>query len=161
MNAAAAGRPPPALAARFTLAEQAVLALVAAETVRRGDCRLAISHIAAVAGVSRSTVKNAIREAKRLGLVTVEERKLTGFRNLSNVVRIVSPEWQAWNRLARHSPDRGSGVKSSTRTPTDSSRPMNSGPSARSKGCRQAAGDPDGSEQETSRAGGRTDRAMR
>ncbi len=49
--------------------EQAALSLVAAETARRGDCRLAIEHIASVAGVSRSTVKAAIREARKLGLL--------------------------------------------------------------------------------------------
>jgi hypothetical protein len=61
---AASGRLPPGLAARFTLAEQAVLALVAAEVARRKDCRLSIENMAAVAGVCRSTVKNAIREAQ-------------------------------------------------------------------------------------------------
>ncbi|MFC6743874.1 helix-turn-helix domain-containing protein [Methylobacterium persicinum] len=98
---AASGRLPPGLAARFTLAEQAVLALVAAETARRGDCRLAVGHLAAIAGVAETTVRNAIREAAKLGLVTVEERRVTGFRNDTNIVRIVSPEWQAWARLAR------------------------------------------------------------
>ena len=125
---AASGRLPPALAARFTLAEQAVLAMVAAETARRGDCRLAIEHVAALCGVSRSTVKNAIREAQVLGLLAVKERRVTGFRNLPNVVRIVSPEWIGWLRLARkdalrsehaHRPShQGGGVKSSTRTGT-------------------------------------------
>jgi diguanylate cyclase (GGDEF)-like protein len=52
---AASGRLPPGLAARFTLAEQAVLALVAAETVRRKDCRLSIENMAAVGGVCRLT----------------------------------------------------------------------------------------------------------
>src|SRR3954465_5491621 len=37
---AASGCLPPALAARFTLAEQAALAVVAAEHRKRGDCRL-------------------------------------------------------------------------------------------------------------------------
>lgn len=98
---AASGRLPPALATKFTPGEQAALSLVAAETARRGDCRLAIEHMAALAGVSRSTVKAAIREAKKLGLLTVEERRITGFRNDTNVVRIISPEWTAWLRLAR------------------------------------------------------------
>lgn len=98
---AASGRLPPALAARFTLAEQAVLALVAAETCRRKDCRLPVGGLAAIAGVSETTVRNAIREAVRLGMITVEERRLTGFRNDTNVVRIVSPEWVAWLRLTR------------------------------------------------------------
>ena len=98
---AASGRLPPALAARFTLAEHAVLALVAAETARRGDCQLAIEHMAAVVGVSRSTVRNAIREARKLRLLAVEERRITGRRSGTNIVRIVSPEWVAWLRLAR------------------------------------------------------------
>jgi hypothetical protein len=129
---AASGRLPPGLAARFTLAEQAVLSLVAAETARRKDCRLSIENMAAVAGASRSTVKNAIREAVRLGLVTVEERQITGWRNDTNIVRIVSREWTAWLRLARTrdplsrlgssspaAPARGGGVKSVTTTPTE------------------------------------------
>ncbi|WP_156652665.1 hypothetical protein [Methylobacterium sp. Leaf86] len=115
---AASGRLPPGIAARFTLAETAVLAIVSAETTRRGDCRMYVDHIAAVAGVSRSTVKTAIRQARTLGLITVEERPQTAFRNLSNVVRIVSKEWTAWLRLARTLPARGGGVNSSTSTNT-------------------------------------------
>src|SRR6476469_7230734 len=42
---AASGRLPPQLAARFTLAEAAVLAVVASEVVRRGECRLCIAHL--------------------------------------------------------------------------------------------------------------------
>ena len=44
-------------------------------------------------------VQNAIREAARLGLLTVEERRREGRRNLPNVVRIISKEWTGW--LAR------------------------------------------------------------
>jgi hypothetical protein len=115
---AASGRLPPGLAARFTLAEQAVLALVAAEVARRKDCRLSVENMAAVAGVCRSTVKNAIREAQRLGLLTVEERQVTGWRNDTNIVGIVSREWTAWLRLARRTLPSGGGVKSVTTTPT-------------------------------------------
>lgn len=123
---AASGRLSPGLAARFTLAEQAVLALVAAEVARRGDCRLAVGHLAAIVGVAETTVRNAIREAKRLGLLTVEERRVTGLRNDTNIVRIVSPEWTAWLRLARKgtapdthpSPAQGRGCKFAQRTPT-------------------------------------------
>jgi hypothetical protein len=44
-------------------------------------------------------VQNAIREAARLGLVTIEERRRQGRRNLPNVVWIISKEWTMW--LAR------------------------------------------------------------
>jgi len=120
---AAAGRLPPQLAARFTLAEAAVLAVVAAEAAKRGDCRLCHEHVAAVAGVSRTTVKATLRRARVLGLVTIEERRAAAWRNLPNVVRIVSREWQAWMRLARRSPGVGGGVESapptSTQVPAD------------------------------------------
>src|SRR3954451_2583753 len=56
---AASGCLPPDLAARFTLAEQATLAMVAAEHRRRDYCRLTNKEIADVTGVSITTVKNA------------------------------------------------------------------------------------------------------
>jgi hypothetical protein len=108
---AASGAIPPALASRFTLAEQAVLAVVAAEHRKCGDCRLTNKEIADVAGVSITTVKNALRAARGLNLISIEERRLTAFRNASNVVRIVSPEWRAWLRL-------GGGGKSVPCSPT-------------------------------------------
>ncbi len=63
---AASGALPPALASRFTLAEQAVLAVVAAEHRKRGDCRLTNKEVADVAGVSVTTVKNALRAARSI-----------------------------------------------------------------------------------------------
>lgn len=107
---AASGRMPPAIAARFTLAEQSVLSLIAAETARRKDCRLSVGGMAAIAGVSETTVRNAIREAVKLGLLTVEERRLTGWRSDTNILRIISAEWTAWLRLTRRSPNPGSGL---------------------------------------------------
>ena len=96
---AASGALPPALAARFTLAEVAVLAVLAAEHRKGGDCRLTNKEIADVAGVCLTSVKNALRAARALNLLSIEERRLTAFRNDSNVVRITSPEWRAWLRL--------------------------------------------------------------
>src|SRR3954468_7233900 len=116
---AASGALPPALAARFTLAETAVLAVVAAEVLRHSRCTLVIGHIAALAGVSETTVRNALRAARGLGLLTIEEQRLTAWRNAPNVVRIVSREWQAWLRL-RVSKERalGGGCKLVNPTPT-------------------------------------------
>src|SRR5829696_304776 len=108
---AASGALPPALASRFTLAEVAVLGVVAAEHRKRGDCRLTNKEIADVAGVSITTVKNALRAARALNLLSIEERRLTAFRNASNVVRIVDAGWRAWLRL-------GGGGKSAPRSPT-------------------------------------------
>ncbi|MCJ2139432.1 GntR family transcriptional regulator [Methylobacterium sp. E-066] len=166
---AASGRLPPGLAARFTLAEQAVLSLVAAEVVRRKDCRLAVGHLAAIVGVAETTVRNAIREAVKLGLVTVEERRITGFRNATNIVRIVSSEWTAWLRLARkgsvlntHSSlPQGGGCKSPKRTPTQVLDLRDSGKTEPKASCRGAAGDLDRSGRAGIHVGRKAGRAMR
>ena len=164
---ASSGRLPPAIAARFTLAEQGVLSLVAAEVARRKDCRLAVGHLASIVGVAETTVRNAIREALKLGLVTVEERRVTGFRNDTNIVRIVSAEWTAWLRLARRSPmpgsgllltpdQKGGGCKSPKGTPTAVLDLEKTRPEEAQKGCRGAAGNPDRSDPVRIRAAGRT-----
>jgi len=68
-------------------------------------------------------VKNAVREAARLGLLTVQERRREGRRNLPNVVRIVSKEWTTWlargGRSSRPQAEPSIGVKKIT--PTDNS----------------------------------------
>ncbi|ACA19063.1 hypothetical protein M446_4731 [Methylobacterium sp. 4-46] len=46
-------------------------------------------------------VRNALREAAHRGLVPIEERAISGWRNDTNVVRLVSEEWRSWLRLAR------------------------------------------------------------
>lgn len=109
----AAGRLPPQIAARYTLAQHAVMAVIAAETARRGDCRLCHAHIAALAGVSRSTVRATIRHARALGHVTVEERRLSAWRNDSSIVRIVSREWLGWLRLVRRRDRHGGDISAS------------------------------------------------
>src|SRR5215218_9932422 len=96
---AASGPMPPALACKFTVSELAVLRIVSDEVRQHGQCARCVDEIAARAGVCRRMVKNAIRTAARLGLLTVEERRRKGRRNLPNVVRIVSKEWISW--LAR------------------------------------------------------------
>jgi hypothetical protein len=112
---AASGCLPPALAAHFTLAETAVLALVAAEVRKRGACTLTIGHLAALAGVCDTTVRNALRQAEALGFVRIEERRLTGWRNAPNLVTVTSPEWRVWLRLHRPT---GGGCKLAKSTPT-------------------------------------------
>ena len=98
---AASGRLPPNLASHFTTAEVAVLAVIAVEVAKGADCTLAIGNIAGLAGVGETSVRRALRTAQALGLITVEERRVSAFRNLTNVVRITSLEWQAWMRLPR------------------------------------------------------------
>src|SRR4028118_1728243 len=92
---------PPAIAARFTVGEQAALAVIAQEVARHGSCTLFIEKIAALAGVTRSTVKRALKEAHGLGFIRIEERRLTGWRNDANVVTLVDPGWLMWLRMRR------------------------------------------------------------
>ncbi|KQQ11542.1 hypothetical protein ASF56_24760 [Methylobacterium sp. Leaf122] len=111
---AASGRLPPALAWKFTTAELAVLSLVAAEVAKHGRCTLAHGHLAAVAGVSVSSVKRAMTAAREAGLIEVEVRRVSAFRNDTNIVTITSREWLSWLRLARQ----GGGVQVGTDTHT-------------------------------------------
>jgi len=90
---------PPALAARFTVGELAVLRIVGDEVRASGLCGLCIDAIAARAGVCRRTAQNAIRQAARLGLLTIQERRREGQKNLPNIIRVISREWLAWLRL--------------------------------------------------------------
>jgi hypothetical protein len=101
---------PPTLACRFTVGELAVLRIVSDAVRDGGQCCKTIPEIAARAGVSRRLAQNAIREAARQGLITVQERRREGRRNDANVVQIISAEWRAWIK-------RGSGCNS--KRPTD------------------------------------------
>src|SRR3954447_5796226 len=120
---AASGPMPPALACKFTVSELAVLRIIGDEVHQHGHCARCVDEIAARAGVCRRMVQNTLREAARLGLVTVEERRREGRRNLPNVIRIVSKEWTIWlargGRSTRPAAELLIGVKKIT--PTDSS----------------------------------------
>jgi hypothetical protein len=96
---AASGPMPPALAAHFTVAELAALRIIGDEVRTRGTCTRSIAELAARAGVGRTSVQNAVRRAASLGLLHVRERRLTAFRNDTNVLTVVSPEWRTWLRL--------------------------------------------------------------
>lgn len=93
---ASSGPLPPPLAASFTTSEQAVLRIVADECRSKGACTRSIAEIAARAGVSRTTVQNTMRQARTLGLVKIEERRITGAKNLPNRITIVCKEWKTW-----------------------------------------------------------------
>ena len=96
---AASGALTPQLASHFTQAEVAALAIIAGEVKIRGQCELPIDAIAAMAGVGRTSVQNALRQARRLGLVSIEERRRRGQKSDTNVVFIIAPDWRAWLRL--------------------------------------------------------------
>lgn len=93
---AASGPMPPSLACKFTVGELAALRIVTDEVREKGHCDRSLGEIAARAGIGRTTAQNAIRAAAAMGLLTVQERRREGQKNLPNVVRIVSREWQQW-----------------------------------------------------------------
>jgi DNA-binding FadR family transcriptional regulator len=59
----------------------------------------ALPHVAALAGVSETTVRHALRQVQSLALVTIEEPRRTAWMNYPNKVSIVSKEWGMWLRL--------------------------------------------------------------
>ena len=93
---AASGFAPPAIAARFSTAEQAALAVVVDEHRRRGDCRLPIDAVAARAGCSRTSVQNALRAARAAGLIRITLRPRRGQPHLPNIIEVIDPAWRTW-----------------------------------------------------------------
>lgn len=82
----------------YTEGERAVLCIVAGEVRKRGVCDLPIDQIAALAGVGRTTVQNAMHEARRLGHIKIIERPQRGRKSLTNLIKIVSAAWCTWLR---------------------------------------------------------------
>lgn len=114
---AASGALPPDIAASFTIGEQAVLSVIARQFQQTGSCTWFMDKIAAIAGVCRTTVRNAIRQAQALGLITVKERRIRWWRNDSNIVRLVARGWIRWLK--------GSGCKKTTSTDTQIYKTVN------------------------------------
>lgn len=114
-----AGYLPPAIGDTFTQGEAAALSVVAAEAARSGRCTLSIAAIAGRAGVGDSTAKRALKRARLLGLLKVEERRVAWNRNDTNVVTVVCKVWLAWLRF-RTRPEKPSwgGGQSATGTNT-------------------------------------------
>jgi len=121
---ACSGPMPPALAARFTTGQLAVLRIIADEVASKGVCGLCIDAIAARAGVCRRLAQAAIRLAAGDGLLTVEERRHEGRKNSPNLVRIISREWVAWMRRGQ-------------RKPVNLRGPAETGPSVQGIGCKR------------------------
>jgi DNA-binding transcriptional MocR family regulator len=94
--------------------------VIAQEVARHGACRLFIEKVAALAGVTRSTVKRALKEAHGLGLIRIEERRLTGWRNDANVVTITDPAWLTWLRMRQRGEGSRKGPARNTKIQTRS-----------------------------------------
>lgn len=132
---ASSGMLPPHLACEFTIGEQATLATVARAVVEGGACTMTVDEIAGRAGVSASTVRNAVRVACRAGMLIKIERRVCYDRNLPNVLKIISREWSNWlatrSRQRHHVPVEGGGCRNldstSARSRTERGLAMNRG----------------------------------
>jgi hypothetical protein len=90
---------PARIAVGYTPGENAVLSVIGRQCQRGGACSLPIDAIAALAGVCRTTVQNAMRAARLFGLIHIKERRIPGRKSLTNVVTVVSLEWKGWLKL--------------------------------------------------------------
>lgn len=77
----------------YTQGELAALAVVAGEVRQHGECALPVDEIADHAGVSRTTVQNALRYAGSEGHVVIEARYADDGKQRPNVIRIASRHW--------------------------------------------------------------------
>ena len=93
---ASSGPVPPSLAAHFTTGELAVLRIIGDEWREKGACLKTLAEIASRAGVSRTTTQNAIRQARAMGMLKVEERPVRGAKNLPNKIAVCCDEWKTW-----------------------------------------------------------------
>jgi hypothetical protein len=108
--------------------------IIGDECRAHGCCTLHIDAIAARAGVHRTTVQNALREAQGRGevpgspIITVRERRVRGQRSLSNIIKVVSREWRDWLHKSRSAMGVGS-----KRTATEKSNTTDTGLSLRGR----------------------------
>ena len=72
------------------------MAIVSLECQRRGERDFPIDKIAAHAGVCRTSVQTTLHEARRLSHIEITERRRRGRKNLTNLIKIISPAWRAW-----------------------------------------------------------------
>lgn len=92
---------PPSVSEAFSEGARGVLVVIAGEVKSSGRCVLAVDAIAARAGVGRTTVRTALSEARRLGLIHVRYRANPGAKNDTNVITITDAEWRSWLKRGR------------------------------------------------------------
>lgn len=99
---AGGGNMPPTIRAGYTEAERAALSVIADKCRRKGFCDLCLDEIARLAGVSRTSVQNAIRKAKsrERSHITVRERPQEHGKHLTHVIKIVCASWIGWIKRA-------------------------------------------------------------
>lgn len=84
----------------FTVGQLAVVRIVADDVFSKGHCTCTMSELADRAGVSLSWAKQALRIAKALGLLAVEERPQWRAKHKPNIITIISEDWLIWIKRA-------------------------------------------------------------
>lgn len=92
---------PPNVRDRFTEGERAVLYIVASDCRQHGSCGSSVKEIGDRAGVGATTVRNALRRARHLGLLDITDRPQWRARHLPNLVKIQCRRWLAWLKKFR------------------------------------------------------------
>lgn len=87
----------------FSEAERAAINIIANVVKENVFCDWPIDKIAAIAGVCRRTVQNAVAKARSAKLITVQLRPVNGRKNLPNIIRIVCNTWLSWLKRVRSS----------------------------------------------------------
>ncbi len=87
---------PTCVARRFTVGKLAVLSVIAGAVMERGQSNMSLPEIAARAGVGCTTARYAIRDAVRMGLISVSENRINGLWSRPNTIRIVCGRWLRW-----------------------------------------------------------------
>lgn len=87
---------PTCLAKLFTVSKLAVLAVIARAVIDDGSSNMSLPEIAARAGVGCTTARYAIREASRMGLISVRENRCNTNWNRPNTIRIIAKRWLDW-----------------------------------------------------------------
>lgn len=87
---------PTCIAGRLTISKLAVLSVIARAVMDRGRSNMSLPEIAARAGVGCTTARYAIRDALRMGLISVSENRINGFWSRPNTIRIVCGRWLRW-----------------------------------------------------------------
>lgn len=98
------GSVPAIVAAGYTVGRIAVLAVIAAEHVRVGHCRLTVGEIAKRAGCCDRLVQLTLRQAAERGDIQIKRRRVSPTFNLPNIITITNKTWIAWLRLGPRRP---------------------------------------------------------
>ena len=75
---------------------RAVTSIICGQIKHHGYCDLAIEAIAAMAGMCRTTARNAIKQLEKLKVISVDRDSRRGVKSRTNIIRIICPHWLAW-----------------------------------------------------------------